>query len=846
MRNDRRGTLLAATMMGSGALFASPASAQDNSAVTTFEEEAEGVSEDGGVGDYEPAGNMIVVTARRRAETLQEVPTTVAVTTSETIDRLGLDDLSDIAETTPGLVFDDSFGRDGNRPVIRGQANILGDSGVAFFIDGIYFTGSLADYDVDTIERIEVVKGPQSALYGRNTYSGAINIISKAPGDVWEGRVQADIAEHDFYEITAGVRGPITDALSLGLNGRYYEFGGEFINQFDGEEIGEEQSYSASAILRYDDGGPFRAQLRGYFNRTDDGQPAIFAQGTEANNCFFDRGALYGGGGRYFCGTIRPGEVNTDFARQFANPEDVGLEFDTYNVSLRLEADLTDQLQLISLTGYNNREGTTRTDGDYSPTSFQTAVFARFPAGAPVGFGAAGPLFPFGFVGTTVDFSFANRSEVEDYSQELRLQYESDFFDAILGGYYFRQNNDNFGIRTVPDDAPARAGQSFGIAFGNELALCGANPNCARVAPFFGPSTPNARDENLLDIENRAIFGAVTFHITDKFDIGIEGRYSEEEIEQVAFDFDEGDPRGDAVAEVSETFKEFTPRILASYEATPSNLLYAIYAEGQKPGGFNGPLAIAAGAPTFDAEDNKSYEIGSKNSFLDGTLVFNAAGFFTEIEGYQLTQNISVPPNQVSTVVNAGDAEIIGLELELLARPSRNFTVTANYALADTEFTSGFDENQGVLNDVADDGLVNCSTGDEFPDVGGCQSAFGSIEGRRIPRAPVHRVFADVGYQVPLGSSDWELFAGANVTLTSTSFAQVHNQAETGDSTVVDLRAGFASDRFKVQAYVDNVTDEDAVQQIIRYADANANFRRSFIAGLRPGRRFGVILTAGF
>jgi iron complex outermembrane receptor protein len=128
----------------------------------------------------------IIVTARKVSEKLQNAPTTVAVATAATIENLGLTSVADIAKTTPGLVLDNSFGRTGSdRPVIRGQANILGFSGVAYFIDGIYYSGSISDYDVNSIARIEVVKGPQSALYGRNTYSGAINIISKAPGDHW-------------------------------------------------------------------------------------------------------------------------------------------------------------------------------------------------------------------------------------------------------------------------------------------------------------------------------------------------------------------------------------------------------------------------------------------------------------------------------------------------------------------------------------------------------------------------------------------------------------------------------------------------------------------------------------
>lgn len=527
-------------------------------------------------------GNEIVVTARKKEETLQTVPTTVAVATAETIDRLGLDSVAEIAKTTPGLVFDDSLGRDANRPVIRGQANILGQSGVAFFIDGIYYSGTIADYDVDTIERIEVVKGPQSALYGRNTYSGAINIISKLPGDRWEGKVTADVSEHDRYEFTAGVRGPISDGLSVGLNGRYYDFGGEYTNLFDGKKVGKQTSWSVAGALRWDDGGPFTANLRAAFNRTDDGQPAIFSQSANANNCLRDNGSLYRGNGRYYCGIIRPQPINTDYRVQFPNVEDVGLEADTYNVSLRMDYQLSDRLTLTSLTGHNDRDATTLTDGDYSPNSFQTAVFASFPLSFLPIPGPRNALI--GVVDSTIDFSFATRSQTEDWSQELRLTYEGDRFDFTLGAYYFDQSDDSFSVRTVPSGALAVAQASLAARL---TAICAASPICRQAVALTPAATPNARDENLLDIRNVALFGAVSYEIVPGLTFGAEGRYAEEKIEQAAYDFDEGQARPAPVTS-ARTFKEFTPRFTLDWQTTPDNLLYAIYAEGQKPAASTG------------------------------------------------------------------------------------------------------------------------------------------------------------------------------------------------------------------------------------------------------------------
>ncbi|MFN4020771.1 MAG: TonB-dependent receptor [Erythrobacter sp.] len=831
MKQIVRSILLTATMLTPSALMA----------------QSMGEAEQSSAGSA--ASNEIIVTARKTEEKLQEAPLAVAVVTAEGIDRLGFNSVTDLTRSTAGLVFDDSFGRDANRPVIRGQANILGDSGVAFFIDGIYFNGSLADYDIDSIQQIEVVKGPQSALYGRNTYSGAINIITKNPTDRWRGRLQADISEGMAYDISGSVSGPLTQGLGLIVGGRYFKNEGFFTNQFDGSAIGKQETKSAFAMLKYDDGGALRVGLRGNYTRTRDGQPAIFATNANDNNCLFDNGGLYRGRGRYFCGVIRPQPVSSDYSEQFEG-EFVGNAIDTWNVGLSIDIDITDNLTLTSLTGYNDREAVQRTDGDYSPNRFQGVIFAGFPLGAP-------PAF-FGFASSQTDFSFSNASDRSDWQQELRLQYTTDRARFLLGGFYWEQESHSTDNRVLPPGAQAEANANMQAA---RLAFCAQNPLCRAPAPFppfsalgsLSESRNNSRDE----IRNIAVFGAISYEIADGISISAEGRYQEERIRTVAQTATVAAGNIGLPVSAQKTFREFLPRITLDYQVSPDNLLYAVYAEGQKPGGFNGPAAIAVGRGTFGAEDVQSFEIGSKNTFLDGALQVNLALFRNTIEGYQLTQpvqiggpndplNPNLAPQLVSAINNAGDVRITGLELEVLARPSPELTLTANYAYARSRFRRGFDENQGVLNDVADDGLVNCSTGDQFPTQSGCQSLFGDLTGKSLPRAPEHTVFVDLDYRRDIGNSGWQAFAGINAYLLSSSFAQVHNLAETGDSIVSDVRLGAQNDNFRVQFYVRNLFDEDTVNQLIRYADANHDLRRNFIAGLRPPRRFGVIAEVRF
>lgn len=829
MKQIMRNVLLAATALTPGVL-----AAQEQPAPT---ESVEAQASGSGISPDE-----IVVTARKTEERLQDAPLAVSVVTAAGIDRLGFNSVTDLTRATAGLVFDDSFGRDANRPVIRGQANILGDSGVAFFIDGIYFNGSIADYDIDSIARIEVVKGPQSALYGRNTYSGAINIITKQPGDEWRGRVQADVSEGATYDISANISGPIAPGLGFIAGGRYFKNEGFFTNQFDGTPIGVQNTRSGFAMLKYDNGGAVRVGLRANYTRTRDGQPAIFATDANENNCLPDRGALFAGRGRYFCGTIRPRPISTDYSRQFAG-EFVGNKIATWNTGLSVDIDLTDKLTLTSLTGYNRRTATQRTDGDYSPTRFQGVIFTAIPLGSPVA-----PSIPFGFASSQTDFSFSNASKREDWSQELRLQYTTDRARILLGGYYWDQDTDSRDNRVLPPGAQAEANANMLAA---RLARCAITPRCGSLSPAFPlGSLTESRNNSQDNIRNIAVFGSVSFDITDKLSISAEGRYQEERIRTVA---NSATVQAGLISTVraERTFKEFLPRITVDYQITPDNLLYAVYSEGQKPGGFNGPAAISVGRDAFGAEDVKSYEIGSKNTFMNGALVANIALFHNQITGYQLTQPVEVlrpplAPQQVTAINNAGDARINGFEFELVARPSRELTLTANYAYAASRFRRGSDENQGVLNDVADNGLVDCSTGDQLPSIAGCQSLFGDITGKQLPRAPRHTVFVDLDYRRDIGTSGWQAFAGINAYLTSSNFAQVHNLAKTGDAVVSDIRLGAQNDNFRLQFYVRNLFDEDAINQIIRYADANRDLRRNFIAGLRPPRRFGVIAEVRF
>ncbi|MFK7956548.1 MAG: TonB-dependent receptor [Lysobacterales bacterium] len=786
----------------------------------------------------------IIVTARKTEESLQEAPVSVSVVSASLINELQVENLEDIAKFTPGLQFDNEGTRDSNRPVIRGQANILGFSGVSYFIDGVYITGTIADYDLNDIERMEVVKGPQSALYGRNTYSGAINIITKQPGDELQTRLRLSAAEHGQYEANLNVKGPlIDDVLSGGITARVFNIDGEYQNAFDGRDLGGAESESLSGVLVWTPTDNLEVRGRAYYSSSDDFQGASFVTPSVENNCFSDTGsALYGGVGRYFCGTIQPRQPNMDFATQFVDGEP-GVNVSNSQVSLNVNYDMNDAWTLRSITGYNKRNDHSVLDGDYLPSSFQIVNFT--PGGFPFS-GFPTPPFGFGFIPSPTDFTFSNRSRTEDFSQEFRFEFDSgENLRGMIGAYYFKENGDVRDTRTLPAGAQAVADANFGAVLAQEQANCANNPICGFVVPFGGSTIIVPRDVNQEDITNKALFGMVEYDFSDTLSLSVEARYQEEEIDRFASIRDLGGNFPTPILS-SASFDSFNPRVTLDWQATPDNLLYAVYAEGNKPGGFNGTVAIEAGVPTFEEEEVQSFEIGSKNVLLDGQLTLNAAAYFNQIDGYQLTQNIDSGQNAVSATVNAGNADINGLELDMVYRPNgvEGLAIMANYAYTDAEFSSGFDENQGLLLDVADDGAGNCSTGDQFPDIEGCTPLFGSIAGNRVPRTAEHQAFADVSYTQPLNTV-WEWYVGGNVSYESEKFAQVHNFAEWGEATLVDLRLGFRSDEYHLQLWSKNVTDEDSVASVIRYLDAD-NFRRAFQGTLRPGTQWGLTFTAEF
>jgi outer membrane receptor protein involved in Fe transport len=779
----------------------------------------------------------ITVVARKKDESLQDVPVAVSAITADMVQAYGIQDLDDIGKMTAGLLFDPEFDRTSNRPVIRGQANILGASGVSYYIDGVYITGSINDYDLNDVERVEIVKGPQSALYGRNTYSGAINIISKSPGDSWTGGGQIKATDDGMSEISASIRGPVSDTFGVGLTGRYMSHDGAFTNSFDGTDIGEQESTSLSAVAVFTPSDRFNARFRAYYGETRDGQTPLIGIPHSENNCFPDNGSYYGGGGRYYCGTLQPREVNSDWRIQ---APDAANYRDVLQTSLTMNFGLSDNWTLTSTTGFNSEEAEFTSEADYGPTNFQTAVFARFPLGP----------FPanWGLVGSMVDFTFASLDDIDDFSQEFRLRYEGERSEYLIGVYLFDQDTNTIGNRNLPSNAAALAGANYGALLAEQGAWCSTNFFiCSGIVPFFGPTIDVNRDRSDTNTKNTALFAMASYDVGDSSRLTLEARWADEELNRTTIDQDLGGTPDPAVNRKA-SFDSFNPRITFDHRLSDDHMVYVLYAEGNKPGGFNSSLALSQGKGEFEEEEVQSIELGSKSMGLDGHLMANFSIYFNQVDGYQLTQNVRAGANTTSATVNAGDADIFGAEIEMryASQSVDGLTFAFNYAFTDAEFVAGTDENIGLLIDIEDDGLGNCSQGDEFPDIAGCTSKYGPLKGNVIPRTAEHQIFLDAELRRPMGSGDWEWYVGASGAYESSKFAQVVNLAETGSATLFNARLGMQNDRFAVSLWGKNLGGEDSSVLALRYADGGDSFKRNFVIMPRRDAYWGLTASANF
>lgn len=831
----------------------------------------------------------IVVTARKTEESLQDAPVAVSVVSSDRIRTLGLVNLDDFAKQATGISFSQAFGRSTDRPVIRGQSNVLAgvqagvETGAAFFIDGIYYQGDIQGFDPESIERVEIIKGPQSALYGRNTYAGAINYITKNPSSEFSVSGRARAAEYDEYEIAGSVSGPIIgDMLGFRAGARYFTYGGQYRNQLTGKKVGDEESTSAYLTITANPTDDLKIRLRGYYQKDDDGPLAIFLQGAALNNCKpgFRSPAFRAASpfvplapatlgtstnnNQFFCGTIQPQpnnvRLNTDplFINSTLGTRDGtafdGIENKQYQFSGIVDWDIAGSgFVLTSLTGYRRNTNLFGTDSDHSD------AFAYFAGTAAT------------TLGTEPAFANTNRDKQRDFSQEIRLASPVDRpIRALIGGFYYKQK-----FQSV--DITFQSGRA-GLPLGTDLS-------------------------NYSTIEDKAVFGLVEWKPFERLSITGEIRYQEEVKTQIDRSTVSATSPYILAAGVSQArldqfgcttalinrgpppvgtlpgcrvvpeakFTGTDPRVTINYTTEGGTLFYGVYATGRKPGGFNGSAGViatlqSAGSNfvTYNEEKVESFEIGTK--WQVGNVFRGAfSAFRNDLTNVQLTNAIPNPAGTgaITSIVTAtGDARASGFELELVAAPTAGLTASVGVTYVDAHFTNGCDVDEFILNS----GGLRPNFDTQNPSAAGL--ALCSIKGRRLPLGSPWIINGSLTYESPeLGSSGVRLIGNTNFSYEDSKYVQVDNLAQTGTTFLVNARLGIRTDNFDIVVFGRNLTDEDSIPLATRWFDlrygagtrglppaASVSFDgrpaqietgtpRGFFATLRKGRTFGVEAT---
>jgi iron complex outermembrane receptor protein len=739
----------------------------------------------------EGALDEIVVTARKREERLTEVPISVSAFTGTQLEESGTTDLGDLARMAPGMTFYNGGTRTYGQLLFRGMSNAaLLDTtleNASVFVDGVYYIGSTAALNFDDVERIEVVRGPQSAFFGRATFSGAINVVTRAPSSDFAGRVSLQGAQFDDYQAMASLEGPLgTPALTGRLSVKYRDFGGMYTNSLTGDNLGETTDRSVSGVLNFEPVESLSVRLRGYYLDQEDGPNAsILYAGMPQANCGPFGGVNNGGFNRLFCGTVdfdsESYPLNTEvpaLTGRTLGVDQQGLErtyrSGTVNADWRLGG-----YTLSSLTGYGKEKLQYLGDGDSS--------------------------------GIDNWYNFQNR-EQKGLSEELRFTSPQDGRVRWLAGLYYLKQ-DYFFI------------SNFIYGADNPLVRAGTFTN-----GFVSPASANRKT-----IKNTAAFGSVGISLTDTLALSLEGRYQRDRVNASA----PGLPAGRIELET----KAFLPRVILDFKPAPGTLFYASFARGNKPTQPNPDIAgIAADRQaTLDStygikvvtpeEKLTSYEVGTKLDLADGRAYVGASVFFMDwkdrqsraVFTYDFNGNGRIDTtltgvnreNFNSIVFRAGNADVRGFELEgrWAATPALSLAASASYAK--TEYS----ELQDAI----------------FFNYFGTRDA----SARREPRVPRWTATAAAEYRRPL-AGDLEGTLAADVTAVDSKYEYYFNLAETGTQTRVNTRASLGRGAWSFTVFALNLFDDRTPDTIDSGADLAYDpltFRARSIVISPPQRR---------
>lgn len=743
----------------------------------------------------------IEVTARKRSENLQEIPLAVSALIGSDIDKRGIIQVSDLADNAPGLVVSNNYSGKTDRSVqtfiLRGFTPSGSQATTSMFIDGVPVSSTTAVSSIGSPERIEILRGPQAAYFGRNTFAGAVNVINKEPNKEWAGSIEGTIGSFSYSRLRGEFEGTLVDDnLSFRAAFENYEKDGAWDNKgADGGTLGaqkttmanlyvlatptENLSIKAFGFYSHDKDGPAAAALISAYNINDySGNLLVSGQ----SNCEIN------GGNPYICGTLPrktdPLTYNTKLPDDsvLKDPSlrlndidlrDYGMERETVHAHLVIDYDIGNTgFSISSLTGTNQEEWVIINDIDH-------------------------------YYSTDYNFAYMADRDISDFSQEFRISYAG---DGALSG--------TLGLSYLDAESQTGAGYTIYQPFSDYT-----------FAPAQGGTGYN---------ETTGLFFGLSYEITEKMTLSTEGRYQRDKVSTET---------ATGMLEAEETYNNFLPRVILDYKFNDDLMAYATFSRGVNPSRFNTALStyipeVRAAAEeagiTLAVQPEKvdNYEVGVKGTLLDGSMDYMLDVYFADWTNQTNQLNGTIVVDGIEETyagyANTGSVEITGLEGEVNWMITSHLRLNASGAIIDS--------------DIQDFTSVNLTKLVGYTD----------FSGNEMPG--VSKQSGNIGLQYSDFFSDYDYFARIDYSYKSGMYTSEANLTKTPDLHKVNIRAGVTWDNFSIQAYVKNVFDNDDYTyardyNILGYPEGvSAGFSgyTAILASLQEPRTVGLTLKYTF
>jgi iron complex outermembrane recepter protein len=705
----------------------------------------------------------IVVTARRREESLNDVPLAITAISGDQLNGAGAQNLRDVAQLTPGLIVIDAGAQFYTTPTIRGLAQLNIQNGaiennVSVFLNGVYLQNAGAiNVALLNLERVEVVKGPVSSLYGRSAFAGAINYVTKKPSNALTATLSGTVGTSERYAVSGTISGPLTQGLRATIGGTYDTFGGTWEDPVNANPAGGYTKKDFFISVDADLGPDALLSVNGYYGKDRFDPPSEYHL---TNNC-----AIVGGVARQFCGRIPAGTV-VEVPQPYQSGAS-GNDREVKHVDATLTAKLGDYAATL-IAGYNNLatrqflEINNRRDG---------LTYGLVP----------GP----GTINLNEYYGDNNRSE--DYSFEGRLaspQYSA--FRFSLGAFYYHSNGS----------------QSSNISLNRSLlppGQTGINSFLANLWLTPGAVPSALRTSAVTSGDQYSGFAEGELKITPALSLAQEIRYtSESKNIQV---LSSALSATATFAPLSRSYNYWNSRSTLRFKPADDIMIYVSAANGTKSGGFNGRATLAVDAG-YDPEKNWTYELGAKGTLFDRRFTYEAAFYHIDAKNLQILGLNSDINNPGQVVKNFGNAKNTGFEIQTRTKLSRDIAFNLGFAYNDPRFGSGSVDAQyaGICAAIA-----TCAP--KLIDGSRPGTKVINIAGNALPRQSKYQITSSLDIAVPLANV-WKLTGLVKYAYQSSQYYETANFSSFGPTHNLGLRVGVAKGGLSATAWVENVLNQ--------------------------------------